>query len=203
MKARRAVKKVDPIARFRRWFAAARRASSSLYDACALATADRRGRPSVRYVLLKEADSRGFVFFTNARSRKGRELRANPLASLVFYWNDLNRQVRVEGRVYEVDSAEADAYWATRPRESNLGAIASDQSAPLAGRARLLSAYRKVRLRYRGKAVPRPRWWTGFRIVPDSIEFWTRGKHRLHDRELFRRGSTSVTAKWKRSRIQP
>ena len=189
---------VDPIARFRRWFAAAK-AQLPQPEAMALATADRRGRPSVRTVLLKHADRDGFVFYTNARSRKGREMAENPWASLVFHWQPLGRQVRVDGRVEPVTAAEADAYWATRPRESQLGGAASDQSDPVASRAALLRRWRELARRYAGKPVPRPPHWTGFRVVPTAIEFWTLRPYRMHDRELF----TRTRRGWRVTRLQP
>lgn len=190
----------DPIARFQRWFAAARRhAAIPQPEAMALATADRRGRPSTRVVLLKQADARGFVFFTNAASRKGRELAANPYAALVFHWHPLGRQVRVEGRVEMISAAEADAYWATRPRESQLGGAASAQSAPIASRAAMLARWRALARRYRGAAVPRPPHWTGYRVVPAAIEFWTLRPYRMHDRELF----TRTRGGWRVTRLQP
>ncbi len=170
-----------------------------LVESMALATADRRGRPSVRYVLLKSVDDAGFVFFTNARSPKGQELRANPHAALAFYWDATGRQVRAEGRVTEVSAAEADAYWETRPEESRVGAWASRQSAPLASRGALLARWRKMGARYRDGVIPRPREWTGFRIAPRTIEFWTRGEHRLHHRERFTRTRTG----WTRALLQP
>jgi pyridoxamine 5'-phosphate oxidase len=188
-----------PLKQFHRWFERAKRAGHLLPEAMALATADGRGRPSVRLVLLKDADERGFVFYTNAGSRKGRELRANPRAAAVFHWDRLRLQVRLEGRVESVTEAEADAYWATRPRESQLAALASAQSAELESRAQLVERWRQLRHRYRGKVVPRPRRWTGFRIVADAIEFWTNRDHRLHDRELFVR----VSGGWKRKLLQP
>src|SRR5262249_17274962 len=189
----------DPIARFHRWYAAARRTRILQPDAMALATADGRGRPAARMVLLKHADPAGFVFYTNTHSRKGRELRANPRAALGFHWDVLGRQIRIEGRVRPVSTAEADAYWATRPRASQLAALASDQSAPLASRARLLARWRALARRHRGHPVPRPPHWSGYRLVPDAIEFWTHREHRLHDREVFRR----TTRGWKRALLQP
>lgn len=190
----------DPIARFHRWFAAAQRhAQIPQPEAMALATADRRGRPSVRVVLLKQADADGFVFFTNADSRKGREMLANPHASLAFYWHPLGRQVRVEGRVTMVSAEESDAYWATRPRESQLGGAASTQSAPIASRAALLARWRELARRYRDADVPRPPHWTGFRLVPTAIEFWTLRPYRLHDRERF----TRTRDGWRVTRLQP
>jgi pyridoxamine 5'-phosphate oxidase len=189
----------DPVRRFRRWFAAAARAGVPLPEACALATADARGVPAARFVLLKHADARGFVFFTDGRSRKGRELAANARAALVFYWHAPAHQVRVDGHVVRVGPAESDAYWATRPRASQLAARASHQSAPLASRAALLARWHALARQYRGRPVPRPRTWVGYRIVPRAIEFWTRGAHRLHDRERYvRRGR-----RWRRVRLQP
>lgn len=190
---------VDPIVRFQRWFAAARRTGTPLPEAIALASADRRGRPAVRYVLLKHVDARGFVFFTDGRSRKGAELAANPAAAFAVYWDALGKQVRVEGRVTGVAAAEADAYWRTRPRESRLAAAASRQSARLESRAALTARWRALARRYPGDDVPRPTVWTGYRIVPRAIEFWTRGEFRLHRRERFvrRRGV------WRRSLLQP
>lgn len=164
-----------------------------------MATADKRGRPSVRFVLLKQGDDRGFVFFTNAGSRKGRELRANPRAAAAIYWDALGKQVRIEGRIEEVAPSEADAYWITRPRASQLAALASQQSATLASRGELLARWRTLRRRYRGQPVPRPVGWTGFRIVPDAIEFWIHQNHRLHRRELFVRTRSG----WKRKLLQP
>ena len=189
----------DPIARFWRWFGEAQRAGIPLREAMALATADRRGRPSVRFVLLKQADRRGFVFYGSAKSRKGSELRQNPRASLVFYWNQLGKQVRIEGSVEPVSKEEADAYWATRPRESRLAALASRQSAPLLQKSQLVSRFQKLHRQFRGKQIPRPREWTGSRVIPDSIEFWIERKHRLNDRELFLRTRSG----WKRQWLQP
>jgi len=190
---------VDPIAKFNRWFAEARRAGIEKAEAMALATADGAGRPSVRFVLLKQADARGFVFYTNGNSRKGRELRDNPRASLALHWERLGKQVRVEGRIEELSAPEVDVYWATRPRESQLAAQASRQSAPLTSRGVLLARWRALRHKFAHHPVPRPAGWTGFRIVPDAIEFWTHSDHRLHDRELFTRASNA----WKRQLLQP
>ena len=189
----------DPLVRFRRWFEEALRARVPLPEAMALATADAAGRPSVRFVLLKAADERGFVFFTDARSRKGRELRTNPRASVAIYWDAIGKQVLVEGRTEGVAPAEVDRYWKTRPRESRLAALSSKQSAPLAGRSSLVATWRKLARRHPTDDVPRPPYWTGFRLVPDTIEFWRHREHRLHDRELFvqtRRG-------WSRTLLQP
>jgi pyridoxamine 5'-phosphate oxidase len=189
----------DPLARFNRWYAQARLTDIVQPDAMTLATADARGRPAARMVLLKHAGADGFVFYTNGRSRKGSQLRANPRAALVFHWDRLGKQVRVDGRVEPVSQADADAYWATRPRASQLAALASQQSAPLRDRGQLVARWRALARRYRGRAVPRPAYWTGYRLVPDSIEFWTHREHRLHDRELFTRRGRG----WKRTRLQP
>jgi pyridoxamine 5'-phosphate oxidase len=189
----------DPIARFQRWFAQARRAGTPLPDAMTLATADRRGRPSARMVLLKGVDADGFVFYTNSKSRKGRELRDTPHAALVFHWDRLNRQVRIEGPIKQVSAAEADAYWATRPRASQLAAMASEQSAPLAGRSQLMMRWRALAQRYRNVPVPRPPHWTGYRLAPRSIEFWVHRDHRLHDREVF----TRTPRGWSHKLLQP
>jgi pyridoxamine 5'-phosphate oxidase len=189
----------SPIERFARWMAAAERRGLRLPEATVVATSDRRGRPSARFVLLKRADERGFVFFTDARSRKGRELRGNPRAALVCYWHTPGRQVRVEGKVEPVSPAETDAYWVTRPRESRLAAASSKQSAPLERRRELIARVERLRLRLAGRPVPRPRYWMGFRVVPERIEFWSLRAHRLHERELFvRRG-----AGWARILLQP
>jgi pyridoxamine 5'-phosphate oxidase len=190
---------LDPIAKFRRWYADAERARVPMPDGIALATADRRGRPSVRFVLLKQVDARGFVFFTDGQSRKGGELAANPEAAFAVYWDALGRQVRVEGPVKQVSDAEADAYWETRPRESRLAGASSHQSATLAKRSDLLGRWRALGRRHPGDDVPRPLAWTGYRIAPRAIEFWTRGDFRLHHRERFeRRGGV-----WTRRLLQP
>jgi pyridoxamine 5'-phosphate oxidase len=189
----------DPIAKFIRWLDDARRLSIPNCEAMALATAGRDGKTSVRFVLLKGIDEGGFVFFTDARSRKGRELRGNPRASLALYWQPKGRQVRVEGSVEEVTPAEADAYWPTRPRQSQLAASASHQSARLRSRAELLARCARLASKFRGGEVPRPSSWTGFRVRPDAIEFWTDRKHRLHEREFYTRGRRG----WRRDLLQP
>jgi pyridoxamine 5'-phosphate oxidase len=177
----------------------AQRAGTELAEAVALATADRRGRPAVRYVLLKEVSERGFVFYTHATSPKGRDMAANPFVSLAVYWHATGKQARVDGRVCRITDAEADAYWLERPRASRIAALASRQSRPLAARANLISKFRALERRYFGKDVPRPADWTGYRLVPSAIEFWEREEPRLHHRELFvRRGRT-----WKRTLLQP
>jgi pyridoxamine 5'-phosphate oxidase len=189
----------NPIRKFRSWYAAAEKSGAPLPEAIALATADRRGRPSVRFVLLKGVDARGFVFFTDGRSRKGGELAVNPEAAFACYWDLLGKQVRVEGRVTEVTTAEAEAYWRTRPRESRLAASASHQSAVLARHADLMTRWRALGRRHPGEDVPRPAAWKGYRITPRAIEFWTRGNFRLHHRERFERRGQA----WTRRLLQP
>jgi pyridoxamine 5'-phosphate oxidase len=177
----------DPHALFDRWLAEARAAEPNDPEAMALATADADGRPSVRMVLLKGHGERGFAFYTNSQSRKGEELAANPRGALLFHWKSLRRQVRVEGTVEPVDEATADAYFATRSRDSRLGAWASDQSRPLASREAFEARYADLAAGHEGKDVPRPPYWWGYRLVPDRIEFWSDRPHRLHERRLFTR----------------
>ena len=188
----------DPLEQFRQWFAGAVEALE-VPEAMALATAAHDGAPSVRMVLLKGFDPRGLVFFSHYTSRKGLELVANPQAALLFHWSPLGRQVRVEGRVERLPEAESDAYFATRPRESQIGAWASKQSASLAAPASLDERIRNVRERFEGAPVPRPPFWSGFRVVARSIEFWTRDPARLHERVLFQRSN----GQWERSLLFP
>ncbi|HEX2764412.1 MAG TPA: pyridoxamine 5'-phosphate oxidase [Allosphingosinicella sp.] len=177
----------DPHLLFDRWLAEAVEAEPNDPTAMALATADAQGRPSVRMVLMKGHDARGFVFYTNLDSRKAEEVAANPRAALLFHWKALRRQVRVEGPVEPVGDAEADAYFATRGRDSQIGAWASDQSRPLDARATFEARYEEVRRRFEGADVPRPPRWSGWRVLPETIEFWTDRPHRLHERRLFTR----------------
>ncbi len=177
----------DPHALFEEWLAEARLSEPNDPVAMALATADARGRPSVRMVLMKGHDERGFVFYTNFDSRKGGELAANPNAALLFHWKSLRRQVRVEGPVEPVGDSEADAYFATRGRDSQLGAWASDQSRPLDTRSTFEARYEEMRRRFEGGEVPRPPRWGGWRVIPERIEFWNDRAHRLHERRLFTR----------------
>ncbi len=180
----------DPHLLFEEWFALARGSESNDPEAMALATADAAGRTSVRMVLLKGHDRRGFVFYTNQDSRKGKDLEANPHAALLFHWKSLRRQVRVEGAVEPVTAGEADAYFASRSRDSQLGAWASDQSRPLDARDTFEARYTEMRRRFEGAPVPRPPRWSGFRVAPERIEFWTDRAHRLHERRLFTRAGS-------------
>jgi len=175
----------DPNALFEAWFDEARAGEPNDAEAMAMATADAAGRPSVRMVLLKGHDGRGFAFYTNAESRKGDELAANPRAALLFHWKSLRRQVRVEGTIEPVAADEADAYFASRSRDARIGAWASDQSRPLESRDLFEARYAKRVAEFEGKDVPRPGHWRGYRLVPDRIEFWTDRPHRLHERRLF------------------
>ena len=177
----------DPFDLFDTWFAEARTTEPNDPQAMALATADAAGRPSVRMVLLKGHDARGFVFYTNLDSRKGDELAANPNASLLFHWKSLRRQVRIEGPVSAVSDDEADAYHATRGRDSQLGAWASEQSRPLPDRTTFEARVEGMRERFDDGAIPRPPHWSGFRVAPRRIEFWSDRAARLHERRLFER----------------
>jgi len=177
----------DPFALFDSWFAGAKAAEPNDPNAMALATVDADGQPSVRMVLLKGHDERGFVFYTNLESRKARALIDTPKAALLFHWKSLRRQVRIEGAVSGVSLDEADAYFATRSRDSQLGAWASDQSQPLPSRDIFLAQFDEVEARFAGQNVPRPPHWSGFRVVPTAIEFWRDRPHRLHERRLFTR----------------
>jgi len=175
----------DPFALFDEWFLEAQAGEPNDPEAMALATADREGRPSARMVLLKARDNRGFTFHTNLESRKGIELAANPRAALLFHWKSLRRQVRIEGSVERVSEAEADAYFATRSRGSQLSAWASDQSRPLASRDAFEARYAETVARFEDADVTRPSHWTGLRVVPERIEFWNDREFRMHERRLF------------------
>jgi len=177
----------DPFQLFDEWFAEARASEINDPEAMALATATTNGRPSVRMVLLKGHGPDGFVFYTNQRSRKGEELAANPHAALLFHWKSLRRQVRIEGPVSIVSCEEADAYFASRSRDSQLGAWASNQSWPLPSRAEFEKKYEDMRSKFEGMEIPRPPHWGGFRVAPESFEFWTDRPHRLHERRIFTR----------------
>jgi pyridoxamine 5'-phosphate oxidase len=181
----------DPLEQFRRWYEEAARVLR-MPEAAAVATADTAGRPSVRMVLVKQVDERGFTFFTSYESRKGRELLARPCAALLFYWDLLGRQVRVEGPVEQVSTEESDAYFASRPRGSQLSASASCQSSPVASRAALEARVAEVTLALGEGAVPRPPQWGGFRLRPLSYEFWQNRDDRLHDRLQFELGQVEL-----------
>jgi pyridoxamine 5'-phosphate oxidase len=187
----------DPVAQFRAWYAAAREAGGRLPEAVALATATRTGAPSARMVLLKGFDAAGFVFFTGYESRKGRELDDNPRAALLFYWEALGRQVRVEGGVDRVAEEESDAYWASRPPASRLSAAASEQSRPIGTREEL---ERRVESLAAAGEAPRPARWGGYRLEPDVFEFWQHRDDRLHDRFRYARDSGGG---WAVERLQP
>lgn len=177
----------DPLQLFDEWFAEARSSEPNDPEAMALATADTDGRPSVRVVLMKGHGPDGFVFYTNQRSRKGEELAHHPWAALLFHWKSLRRQVRIEGPVSLVSCAEADAYFASRSRDSQLGAWASNQSWSLSSRAEFENRYEQMRHKFEGADVPRPPHWGGYRVAPQTMEFWTDRPHRLHERRLFKR----------------
>lgn len=177
----------DPLALFGTWLAEAYAGEPYDANAMALATATRDGRPSVRMVLLKDHGPDGFVFYTNAQSRKGEEIAANPHAALLFYWKSLRRQVRIEGSLREVSAIEADAYFFSRARVSQLGSAASDQSRPLDDRATYLERVAALAAEYLESDIPRPAHWTGFRLEPHTIEFWLDRPNRLHDRRRFTR----------------
>lgn len=189
----------DPFVQFDAWFQEAIAAEPTLPEAMTLATVSADGRPSTRLVLLKAHDPRGFVFYTNFNSAKGQELLGNPNASLCFHWKALRRQVRIDGPAAPVSDDEADAYFASRPRGSQIGAWASEQSAPVESRAILEDRVRDLETRYDGEDVPRPPHWSGFRLVPARIEFWTDRPDRLHDRQVFDRDG----AGWRETRLQP
>jgi pyridoxamine 5'-phosphate oxidase len=174
----------DPFQLFDAWFAEARASEPNDSNAMALATVDAAGQPSVRMVLLKGHGPDGFVFYTNRESRKAADLAAVPKAALLFHWKSLRRQIRIEGAVSRVGDAESDAYFASRSRDSQLGAWASDQSRPLDARATFEARYEEARARFKGD-VPRPPHWGGYRVAPSAIEFWQDREHRLHERRLF------------------
>ena len=189
----------SPFEQFHAWMAEAVRFEPKDPNAMALATTTPQGHPSVRAVLLKGVDDRGFVFYTNTESRKGGELAANPHAALLFYWKSLGRQIRIEGTVEHVTDAEADAYYVTRPRNSRLGAWASQQSRPLASRALLEERLAEAERRFQ-QDIPRPAYWSGFRVLPTAFEFWQDMPFRLHDRTVYRQ---SAAGAWQQTKLFP
>ena len=194
----------DPIRQFERWFTEAVSAKMPEPNAMTLATVDADGHPSARIVLLKGVDERGFTFFTNYKSRKGRELAARPRAALLFFWPELERQIRIDGTVSQVESSESEEYFTGRPRPSQLGAWASPQSEPVGGRAELEARFAQLADRYRDPSVPvpRPPHWGGYRVAPESLEFWQGRASRLHDRIRYRRTEAHSTA-WIIDRLAP
>ena len=191
----------EPLRLFAAWFEDAKKAELSDPDAMALATVDADGLPNVRMVLLKGFDERGFVFYSNEESQKGRELAANPKASLAFHWKSLRRQVRLRGTVATVSAAEADAYFATRPRSSQIGAWASRQSSPLENRLAFEKAIALNAAKFALGPIPRPPFWIGYRVTPTVMEFWHDRPYRLHDRIEFRRADAA--AAWTKTRLYP
>jgi pyridoxamine 5'-phosphate oxidase len=184
----------EPLARFHEWFDQAAKEEPNLPEAMTLATADSEGRPSARMVLLKEADERGFVFYTNMGSRKGQELGMNSHAALVFHWKSQKRQVRVTGTVEQVSDAEADEYFASRPRGAQIGAWSSDQSRPMKSAHELEKRVARYTAKFGVSRIPRPDFWSGYRLVPHEIEFWEERLFRLHSRVHFQRTSNGWTA---------
>jgi pyridoxamine 5'-phosphate oxidase len=188
----------NPVAQFKKWFDEAAQAHIAFANAMTLTTVSAEGRPSARIVLLKDADEQGFVFYTNYESRKGREIAGNPRVALVFFWHELEREVRVEGRAETVTARESDAYFASRPLASRYAAIASPQSTVVRDRAELEAHYASV-VKAHGETPPRPPSWGGYRVVPQSIEFWQGRPHRLHDRLLYTRSDE----RWLITRLAP
>ncbi len=189
----------DPFTRFAAWFDTAKASEPNDPNALTLATTTPEGRPAARIVLLKEWDERGFVFYTNTGSRKSNEIKLNPQVALLFHWKSLKRQIRIEGAALPVSDAQADQYFAGRPRGSKIGAWASAQSRPLADRGVFESAIAEYELKFAGSDVPRPPYWSGWRVDPVYFEFWQDMEFRLHDREVFTRTETG----WRIGRLYP
>jgi pyridoxamine 5'-phosphate oxidase len=190
----------NPIAQFQKWFGDAAATGMHLPEAMTLATATKEGRPTARLVLLKNIDKDGFVFYTNYRSAKAKELDENPFAALVFYWPQLDRQVRIDGAVSRVSARESDEYFQTRPRESQLGALASPQSEIIASRDVLEERFRELERQYEGRPIDRPEHWGGYRLKPERIEFWKSRPGRLHDRILY---ELQPDGSWSIKRLAP
>ena len=195
----RADMKPDPLLQFHQWFEETLAADLHEPNAMIVATATPDGRPSARTVLLKGYDERGFVFYTNYEGRKAGELDANPACALLFYWGELERQVRIEGRATRLSNSESDAYFASRPRGSRLGAWASEQSRPVEDRSVLEERVRELEARYEGREIPRPPFWGGYRVEPEVVEFWQGRESRLHDRLVYGRTGDG----WQIERLQP
>lgn len=189
----------DPVVLFRSWMRDAESSGAAYPNAMVVATSSKDGNPSARVVLLKDVDERGFVFYTNYESRKGKELGANARASLVFYWKESGRQVRVEGTVERTSRAESEEYFSTRPKESQIGAWASPQSSVIVDRGELENSFEKARQNFENTSVPLPPHWGGYRVVPGIVEFWQEREHRLHDRLSYRRTATG----WEIERLSP
>lgn len=202
--AREVVPDGDPFVLFKAWYEEARTTEPNDSNAMALATATPDGHPSVRMVLLKGYGPDGFVFYTNGHSRKGAEIAANPRAALLFHWKSLRRQIRIEGGLQPVSEAEAEAYFHSRARDSQLGAVASEQSAPLDSRETFLARYEAARDRFEGREVERPVHWGGYRVIPEAIEFWQDRAHRLHERRRFTRsGASGAEGGWTSTLLYP
>jgi pyridoxamine 5'-phosphate oxidase len=193
----------DPVELFREWLARAHETEPNDPTAMTLATVGPSGAPSARLVLLKEVDDRGFVFYTNADSRKGLEIAQNPMVSLVFHWKSLRRQVRIDGIAEQVGDEVSDAYFASRARGSQIGAWASDQSRPIAGRFELEKRVARFAAKFGIGAVPRPPHWIGYRVIPEVIEFWSDKPFRLHERVSYERDSAAPDGKWTVTRLYP
>jgi pyridoxamine 5'-phosphate oxidase len=189
----------DPIVQFQEWFEKVIDADLHEPNAMIVSTASTDGKPSARTVLLKGYDERGFVFYTNYEGRKANEIEANPMCALLFYWGELERQVRIEGRASRLSGDESDAYFEGRPRGSRLGAWASEQSRPVEDRSVLEERVKALEAQYEGREIPRPPFWGGYRVEPDTIEFWQGRESRLHDRLVYRREDRA----WRIERLQP
>ena len=190
----------DPVSQFGSWFQAALDRGIELANAMVLATADSKGRPTARYVLLKEYNNTGFVFYTNRLSRKGRDMEENPLAALVFYWKEMHRQVRIEGGVEQLPVEKADEYFKTRPRGSQISTWVAVQSDVIAGRENMKNKVTELTQRFLNRPVPRPESWAGYRVRPEVMEFWQGQENRLHDRIVYQR---EQSGKWIISRLAP